>query len=548
MTAAAMSPIRQPGPMFRFLRARPEVWLGLPWLAGFALVVGWEFHNGFVYKSNDTTNIYLRLARGSAFALLPVLAALWLPVMRNAMTLAERSRLGRWLPLEAARASHRWLGHLLLALSLLHGSQYLIYYGTLKEPFTAVLFGTQPDIVRSAKTNMYDFVTDDADIEALERWIAAGTPHDLYLKDVQPFLQKDCTKCHNTTSTRSYARTDMPMTTYEEAVSWTRSDVASRQFRINVSGLVMLALFAAVWVTSLAGLRHRNHPLFQTVHRLGYLCAILALLHIPSLSWIVGPVLVLAAELYLSRHRRLYRDLPARVTPLTEDVARLEIDRPQGMRLRPGHYVQLRIREFGRDEWHAFSLIGADEHIDQVVLKVRAAGDWTNRLVARAATDDNRLTLDMRGPYASPVAQAMTHGDWLLIAGGIGVTPFLGLLRELIAGHGRRRDVHVVWMLRNPKLLHWLEPLVHRLAALEQVRIHWHVYVTRPATELHPDDLRPFDGLPVGLGRPDWDELLARISLTSPRLSCFLCGPHAMMAEAADKCRRRGWPVRREAF
>lgn len=213
------------------------------------------------------------------------------------------------------------------------------------------------------------------------------------------------------------------------------------------------------------------------------------------------------------------------------------------MRLRPGHYVQLRIKEFGRDEWHAFSLTGADDETSHIVLKVRAAGDWTSRLVAQAAAGDSALTVDLRGPYASPVAQAMTHGDWLLIAGGIGFTPFLSLLRELIAGHGHRHDMHVVWMLRNPKLLHWLEPVAGRLAALDRVRVHWHVYVTRPNA-----GLPPFDGLPVDLGRPDWDDLLARISLTSPRLSCFICGPHGMMAEAADKCRQRGWPVRREAF
>lgn len=538
----------------RFVRARPEVWLGLPWVIGFVALLAAQFYLGFDYKSNDTTNLYLRLARGAAWALLPLLAVMWLPVMRNLFNLLEATWIGRWLPLEGARAAHRWLGHLLAALALLHGSQYLIYNATLEIPFSDALFGREADLVRSMRTSMYDFVTEDESIDTVERWIAAGTPHDMYIKEVQPIMRLDCTKCHNTTATRTYAKNDMPLSTYTEVVSWTRDGVASRQFRINMSGLVMLVLFAAIWFTSLAVRRKKAFNGFQTVHRLGYLAALLMLLHIPTLSWVVAPVTVVLAELWLSRRRRLYRDCPAQLELVTADVLRLEITCPAGVRSAPGHYVQLRVPAFCggrwlRDEWHAFSLSDPGADTDRLVLKVRAMGDWSRQLLAQAAAGQREMRVDVRGPFASPAAQAMVHGDWLLIAGGIGVTPFLSLLRGLLASD-KSRDVHLVWVLRQPALLKWVEPLIDALASRQHVRMHWHIYVPGAADlgELPRQRLSAEHPLQVQVGRPDWDRLFAQIANRTPRLSAFACGPHTMMAEVSRLSRRYGWPMRTEKF
>lgn len=549
-----MSIIASPSPWVRCVRARLELWLGLPWIAVFCVLLGAQFYLGFVYQSNDTTNIYLRLARGGAWALLPLLAVMWLPVMRNLLNLLEGTRVGRWLPLEGARATHRWLGHLLASIALLHGSQYLIYNATLSIPFSDALFGREADLARSMRTSMYDFVTDDESIEVVERWIAAGAPRDQYLSEIQPIMRLDCSKCHNTTSSRTYAKNDMPLSSYEDVLSWTRSGISSRQFRINMTGLVMLAIFASIWFTSLAGARKKAFNRFQTLHRLGYLAALLMLLHIPSLSWIMVPVAVVALELWLSRRRRLYCDCTAQLQLVTPDVVRVEIACPAGMRSLPGHYVQLRVPAFCggrwvRDEWHAFSLSdpGADDR--RLVLKVRAMGDWTRRLVAQAANGPCAMAVDVRGPFASPAAQAMAHGNWLLVAGGIGVTPFLSLLRGLL-GNSKPRDVHLVWVLRQPALLKWLEPLIDALASRQHVRMHWHVYLPDASAQAELAELRlaPEHDLEVRIGRPDWEQLFAQIAADTPQLSSFTCGPHGLMDEVARHSRRYGWPIRSEKF
>lgn len=552
MNAVVVAP--SPSLWARLVRARPELWLGLPWVIGFVALLAGQFYLGFVYESNDTTNIYLRLARGAAWGLLPLLAVMWLPVMRNLFNLLEATRIGRWLPLEGARATHRWLGHLLAAVALLHGSQYLVYNATLTIPFADALFGREADLVRSMRSSMYDFITDDESVDTVQRWIDAGAPEDMYIKEVRPIMRLDCTKCHNSTATRTYAKPDMPLSSYEDVASWTRHGVASRQFRINMTGLAMFGLFAAMWFTSLAVRRKKAFNTFQTLHRLGYLAALLMLLHIPSLRWVVAPVLVVAVELWLSRRRRLYRDCPARLEQATPDVVRLDIACPPGVRSEPGHYVQLRApalcgARWGRDEWHAFSLSDPGADAGRLVIKVRAMGDWSRSLVALAAAGPCEMKIDVRGPFASPAAQAMVHGDWLLVAGGIGVTPFLSLLRGLL-GSDKPRDVHLVWVLRQPALLKWAEPLIDALASRQHVRMHWHIYVPGAAerAELPRLKLSPEHDLEVKIGRPDWDQLFAQIAARTPRLSTFACGPHGMMDEVTHYSRRYGWPIRTEKF
>ncbi|MCK0510593.1 ferric reductase family protein [Aromatoleum buckelii] len=537
------------------LTARHNLWSGIPWLLLFSAALVAQFYLGFIYQSNETTNLPMRLARGTAWSLLVVLAVLWLPVMRHAVSALRRSRLGEGLPLDKAKSVHRWLGHLFIALALVHGANYLGYFTTLNAPFTDILFGREPDLLRAMRTTMYEFVSDDEYIDITERWIAAGMPKDMYEAELGYFIKDECGKCHSSSSTQTYAIPGMPITNYAEAASWTGENIQSRQFRINMSGLVLFVLGAALWIFSLKHFRRRHHHLFQRIHRLGYLFAALLLLHIPSLEWIYLPLVGLAAELYLSRRHHLYRDCIARLTPLEGNVVRLEIDRPQGMILRAGHYVRLRIPALSRKEWHEFSLTGQRPTAegDSVVLKIRCSGDWTGRLQATlAGKTEHTLQVDLRGPYASPVAHALKTGEWVLVAGGIGVTPFLGLIREILREPGMHREFHLVWMVREPALLEWVRPLVERLCERRDIRCHWYFYLTdlpedgRPPVWLERVQGEP--GVRLRSGMPDWSTLAAEIAVQSRRPTCFVCGPAALASDVVRVCRRRGWPVRLEQF
>lgn len=546
-------------PLTIWLKHSTLPWRLLPWLCLFIAGAGYQFWLGFDYNSNDTTNLYLRLARGAAYLLLVVLTVLWLPVMRHGISALRRSKLGEWLPLDQAKACHRWLGHLCMAAALLHGSHYLLYYNSLSIPFSAALIGEEADLLRSMRSTMYEFVSDDHSIEQLHAWIQAGRSEAQYDAEIRPILKEDCTKCHSRSSTMTYAIPSLPLTDYADVLALSDSGLASRQFRINASGLAMLLLLLPLWASALAWVRQHYHHRFQQLHRLGYLVALLALLHIPSLAWLVVPLLILASEVYYSSVQRRYRRCPAQGSALINEVVRLDIKRPATLSLRGGHYVQVRIPVLSRTEWHAFSLTGPRNDPQRLILKIRCRGDWTRLLLQHINDHPNEtLYVDLRGPFASPTAHARATDDWLLIAGGMGITPFLSLLRELKHQPTRQGNLHLVWTLRESALLHWLLPLIERLSSNCAVRCRWHIYLTGnhpenktdPVSEvlaLHPR-LADIPTLTIRQGRPDWQRLTQQIAASDNQPSCFICGPKSLSREAGRACRAYGWPVREEHF
>ncbi len=539
----------------------------LPWLTLIPGLAVYQFWIGFTYNSNDTTNIYLQLSRASSYVLLLVLVVLWLPVMRNGLSVLRRSRIGEWLPIENANALHKWLGHICIVFTLVHGSQYLLYLNTLSEPFIKVLFAEESDLERSMRTTMYEFVSEDESIDLVTEWIASGRTEEFYKEHIFPVMKEDCTKCHSRTSTQTYAIQWMPLTTYEDTKSLSYEGELSRQFRINISGLIMFALFLVVWYSSLERFRKRHHHHFQQLHLLGYLLAILGLLHIPSLEWIVAPTVVLFVEFCLSKRTRTYPEQPSKLTAISEDLLRLEIKRPDNLKIRAGHFVDLRIPGLFDEntidenkrrkstvlcrEWHPFSLTGCRNDPEKLVLKIRAMGDWTNALRDKLNDcDEHQLNVDVRGPYASPITHATRRKDWLMVAGGIGITPFLSLLRELKQQPAEPHHLHLVWVLREPALMLWIRPLLERLCEHSNVRCHWHFYVTgeQPLAESEQQKLQAIGDLHLHRERPDWPQLISGIAASGIRPSCYVCGPDAMARQVKKACRKRGWIVHKEEF
>ena len=74
-----------------------------------------------------------------------------------------------------------------------------------------------PPIIVSMKTTMYEYVTDDADIEKMARWIKEGCKNNKFFRDVIfPMMKNDCANCHSASSTMTDAAPDIPLSRYED--------------------------------------------------------------------------------------------------------------------------------------------------------------------------------------------------------------------------------------------------------------------------------------------------------------------------------------------
>ncbi|KAI4983608.1 hypothetical protein ZWY2020_025474 [Hordeum vulgare] len=140
-----------------------------------------------------------------------------------------------------------------------------------------------------------------------------------------------------------------------------------------------------------------------------------------------------------------------KVCLLPGNVLTITMSKPYGFRYRSGQYVFLQCPTISPFEWHPFSITSAPGD-DYISVHIQTRGDWTQELKhifvenymspclpGRASFGDlgmaeqkspPRLLVD--GPYGAP-AQDFRNYDVLLLVGlGIGATPFISILRDLL--------------------------------------------------------------------------------------------------------------------
>jgi len=516
-------------------------WVNLLWLSALITAMAYQSYLGYHYNSNDTTNIFLQVARIGAYNLLILLVVLWLPVLQHSTAWLLSIGLRVIFPVQNTRKLHEWLGHALLAFACVHGTFYLLYFDSLEGDFVPILLGEEADLVRSMRTTMYDFVTFDESIDEVSHWVEAGRPQDMYQEVVAPIMSDDCTKCHSDSSTQTYAIPSLPLTDYDSVKALSETGVMSRQFRIDVSGLVMLTLFLAIWLTSLPVFRKRHFPWYQHVHRLGYLIAALALLHIPRFEYLVAPVALLGFEFLHDRITRSFHACPARLTLLGPSLAALSIQLPRPIRVPPGHFVRIRIPGLEKREWHSFSLLNSSASTQELRVLIKDLGDWTRNLMSLEHPE-----VDVRGPYASPFSAYGWKHRSLFFVGGIGITPMMSLI-DVCDAQVRLPPLQVVWAFQDWKLMGHLAPIL-----ADWVRRHPQVSVSCHATRPKPEEYTLPPNLPFSIhqGRPDPSAWVQQLKDEHDgRHEVYVCGPLSLVRMVRHSLRRTpNWRLYIEHF
>ncbi len=190
------------------------------------------------------------------------------------------------------------------------------------------------------------------------------------------------------------------------------------------------------------------------------------------------------------------------VTELT-----ITLERPHGFR--PGQFIFLSITRSAADlpdEQHPFSISAI---LDELTIRISAKrlGDYTARLGELGSGDE----VVVFGSYGTFGARGLAPGGaafW--VAGGIGVTPFLSMLRHVVEnGAAHHDEIWFVWSVRDRADAIYEAEIATLAARLPNVRFHLHVTAT--------------DGL-LSAGRL---EALAGARLSEHRF--LLCGPPPMM-------------------
>ncbi|CAD6236916.1 unnamed protein product [Miscanthus lutarioriparius] len=295
------------------------------------------------------------------------------------------------------------------------------------------------------------------------------------------------------------------------------------------------------------------------------------------------------------------------------NVLTLQMSKPPAFRYKSGQYMFVQCPAVSPFEWHPFSITSAPGD-DYLSIHVRQLGDWTRELkrVFAAACEPPvggksgllradettkkalpKLLID--GPYGSP-AQDYSKYDVLLLVGlGIGATPFISILKDLLNNIIRMEEeedtstdlyppvgpnkphidlstlmtvtskpkrvlrttnAYFYWVTREQGSFDWFKGVMNEIAELDQRNIiEMHNYLTSVYEE---GDARSAlitmlqalnhakNGVDIVSGtkvrthfaRPNWKKVLSKIASKHPyaKIGVFYCGAPVLAQELNKLC------------
>ena len=248
------------------------------------------------------------------------------------------------------------------------------------------------------------------------------------------------------------------------------------------------------------------------------------------------------------------------------------MQKPKRLRFYPGDYLRLQIPAISRWEWHPFTISAAPE-TSRIAVHVRSNGDWSGALhnhSRKKNLDASGMWARVDGPYGAPTSSVYRSKVALLIAGGIGVTPFASVLHSLLL---RRQDaggtgqvIYFHWLNRSQKSYEWFVDLLgaaERQLGEDQFRLHIHLTslshnLSNIAMQMAVDAYRgrfgrdPLTHLRAvtSAGRPNWVRTFAEVALKHDGLpvDVYFCGPPELGRSLRKVSARFGFRYHEERF
>ena len=330
--------------------------------------------------------------------------------------------------------------------------------------------------------------------------------------------------------------------------------------------------------------------------------------------WVSVPLVIYVLERVVRAKRGTDSQQIVDAQLIGNEIVRICFRRPQGFTFTPGQFIYIRCPEISRFEWHPFTLTSCPREAELSVL-VRKAGDWTTALYDlvknRLEKDSNLdslwsissqrcdgqtmdddvfdMSVSIDGPFGSSAQDYAAHRVLVLIGSGIGIAPFLSIVKELLdtlrrcacrrcgycnpyAMPTRVEKVYVYWTVQSREEASWfrctLEEILNRDEDL-LLDIQIHIAGIEGANDIRTMLLclaqyensassrsDRISRMLTRFGRVDWNAVFERVKTDfpdEPLVGVFYCGPNTT-AKIIDKmCRTNskgttGFIFRKESF
>lgn len=261
---------------------------------------------------------------------------------------------------------------------------------------------------------------------------------------------------------------------------------------IYLAGSISWFFGLILWGTSINLVRRALFNLFYRAHIVGFLgFAFFAYIHY-SWSWsYFFPGLLLYAVDVVMRIGQLGNVTAPSTVKVSPDerIATLQLETSASMpKVCPFAELTLMIPSISRWQWHPFTIAATEdsESGGQILtVSMKRYGKYTQQLISRLA---KRETLAMRvnGPFSTGTKEWAEYDNVVLVAGGIGATPLLSVLRHLIQKRTEKKSskessfpskVSLIWVARHPSELEVMDASIIDAASNDWLDVD--CYLTR---------------------------------------------------------------------
>ncbi|EOA12982.1 hypothetical protein CARUB_v10025968mg [Capsella rubella] len=268
----------------------------------------------------------------------------------------------------------------------------------------------------------------------------------------------------------------------EEIWKWQRTG------RVYIAGLISLIVGLLMWITSLPQVRRKKFEVFYYTHHLYIVFLVAFLFHAGDrhFYWVLPGIFLFGLDkiLRIVQSRSESCILSARLF----SCKAIELVLPKDPRLSyaPSSFIFVNIPVISQFQWHPFSITSSssvDKHTLSVMIKCE--GEWTNSVynkVEEAANSENKIAIRVEGPYGPASVDFLRYDNLFLVAGGIGITPFLSILHELACKNRLKapKRVQLVFAVRTFQDLNMLLPISSILFnPVNNLSLKLKVYVTQ---------------------------------------------------------------------
>lgn len=329
-------------------------------------------------------------------------------------------------------------------------------------------------------------------------------------------------------------------------IQWNGIQSISEMSTVSQTGWVaVIALFLVMYtgIFSLSGIfvKHnrkmlefkekRNRELSLWVHRLALVSVIFVYLHLYNLPFLVNNmpfmVLLTVSTVYVLGYYAIWK-IKVKLLPKyqvksiergTPTIWTIEFEPVDGKipTYNPGEYYWIYFEDGDISrEGHPFSTSSSitNRYNNSIEFMIKDAGDWTDSLKNIEVGNKARL----EGPHGDmyqPHIQALDESvPFVLLAGGIGLTPMLSIARHE-REIGSQREIHLVWGLSWEEDLFMLE----ELEEMQRENPNFHVHIIFSNEEV--------EGYPFGFISNEYLEEVGAAPYIDGHF--FVCGPAPMI-------------------